>query len=712
MKKHTIAQLNEMYRESEQCDSEVFAEQRSNLLLVAGNHWNKKVSQYWNRIRESRALNNDQKLRITKNHIYKISKIRKNLILTHSPNVKILPANESELSDQKAAELNSSVKQFISTQQDMKRKTQQFASDYFDIGEVCCKVFWNPSGGAFKGYEQDVHPEDHPLTPGEPMFDEMGAPVASEKAVFEGQLEIERFFAMNLLRDPNVKTMRDSPYLTYRKMVKVEHLKEMIPEEDDRQAMIVQGKDETYVVFDENKQGYKREKDITTLRETYFRPCMQYPMGYYYIFVEGGVLWEGELPFGIFPIEYEGHDEVPTQARHRSPIKQLRPYQIELNRAASSQAEAQVTNGQDKILMQAGAKLTPGELLPGVRAYHITGRDPVVLEGRTGEQWANYQIATINEMYQEAMLEEESQEKDDANGDSWAQLFRSMKQKKKFAMESEKFELFLGRVWNLTLDLARHYLPDDILIPAIGKSEVINIAEFRSTDKLSYRIKAEPAGDDLDTVMGKTLSINHILQYNSSQLEREDIGKLIRLIPFANEEKSFDDFTLDYDRATNMILALDRGESPTPLTTDKGPYMIKRLSNRTAMSDFSLLHPQIQANYKNMITIYEQLEAEKARQMKAMEADFIPTDGPMIKVAWYVKDPTNPSRSVQATLPANAINWLVQRIADQNGFTQPLENLNSGAQAEIAGMYNQQNQQQQAGPPQQVGMPTNRGFLQ
>jgi len=725
LKKHTISQLLEMYKEGEQVDEDVFAEQRSNILLVSGNHFNRKVSQYWNRIRENRSLSNEQKLRITKNHIYRVSKIRKNLILTHSPGVRILPANESELADQKSAELNQAVWEFGKRQQNMRLKTQQFVADYFDIGEVGAKVWWNPEGGNFKGYGQATHPETQ-----EPMFEDDGSMMAdTDNPIFEGALEIERFFAFNMIRDPNAKTMDSSPYITLRKMTRLKDLRAMIPEDDDRQKMLVDGKDETFMVFDENKQGYKKEKHILTYRETYFRPCAQYPLGYYYHWVESGILWDGELPFGLFPIVYEGHDEVPTQARHRSPIKQLRPYQIEINRAASAQAEQSATSGQDKLILQAGGKLTPGEMLPGVRAYHITGRDPTVLEGRTGEQWTPYIMANINELYRAALLDEEALEKPQT-GDAWSQLFTSMRQKKKFVMDAEKFEGFLGRVANLYLDLARNYFPDDILIPAIGKSEIINIAEFRSTEKNAYRIKAEPMSDDLESTMGKILSINHVLQYNSAQLEREDVGKLIRLLPFTNEEKSFEDFTLDYDRATNMILALDRGEAPTPLQTDKGPYMIKRLSNRTAMSDYSFLHPQIKQNYQSMIQLYEQMEAQKARQLKAMEADFIPNDGPQIKVAWYIKDPTNPDRSIQATLPANAINWLVERLKDQQGLSDEAQSLNSGAQSQIAQMYLNQGQQAQRpqpppnmqrqqlpGPtPKQqlmsnvVGGPTNRGF--
>lgn len=648
--------------------------------------------------------------------MYRVSKIRKNLILTHSPGVRILPAIEQDNQSQKAAELNQSVWEYAKVQQQMTKKTQQFCSDYFDIGETCAKVWWNPNGGAFKGYGQKADEL------GQPLMDENGQPAADEEnPIFEGSLEIERVFAFNLLRDPNVKSMDESPYMTIRKMVKVEDLKRMFDKDDERQKFIAEGKDETYIVFDANKQNYNREKGVATLLETYFKPSPQYPMGYYYIYLAsgGGIFFEGELPFGVWPLAWEGHDETPTTARHRSPIKQLRPYQVEINRAASSQGEVGLILGQPKLIMQTGAKLTPGEVLPGVRAYHTSGREPVILEGQTGDQWTGYINAQIDEMYQIAMIPEEMAEKQ-SGSDPWGELFKSMKQKKKFVMDSEKFEGFLARVTNIYLDLARHYFTDDMLIPQIGKNEIVNIAEFRNTDKLNYKIKAEPMSDDLTTVMGKTLMINHILQYSSNSLEKEDIGKLIRMMPFANEEKSFDTFTMDYDRAENILLALDRGEAPQPLNSDKGPYIIQKLSARMSKSDFQFLHQQIQDNYKNMIATYEQLEADKAQKLKAMEADFIDTGGPMIKVGWWIKDPTNKDRSVQATLPANAIQWLVQRLEDQQGFVAQQQNLDTGTQADIADKYMQSKPQQQPAPqmPQApqgqaaVGMPTNRGMMQ
>jgi hypothetical protein len=247
-----------------------------------------------------------------------------------------------------------------------------------------------------------------------------------------------------------------------------------------------------------------------------------------------------------------------------------------------------------------------------------------------------------------------------------------------------------------------------MLIPMIGKNEIVNISEFTNTDKLSYRIKAEPMSDDMYTVFGKTLMINHILQFSSGQLTPDQIGLLIRTMPMAAGEKALEDLTLGFDRAQNIILELDRGGAPQPIVSDDGPYLMKKLSNRMSKSDFQYLHPQIQMNYKNMIQLYSDIEAEKARQLKAMEADFIPTDGPMIKVGWWVKDPTNSSRQVQATLPANSINWLVQRLADQQGLKQPLEGLPTGIQAGIANQYQAGKEQPAMLPP---GAPSPTGGM-
>lgn len=61
-----LNKLNEMYRDSDACDKAIFAEQRSNILLIAGDHYNKRQSNLFRRIRDNRELTYEQRLRLTK----------------------------------------------------------------------------------------------------------------------------------------------------------------------------------------------------------------------------------------------------------------------------------------------------------------------------------------------------------------------------------------------------------------------------------------------------------------------------------------------------------------------------------------------------------------------------------------------------------------------------------------------------------------------
>lgn len=691
MKKKKIEDLNKCYHEAETVDSEIFSEQRSNLLLTVGEHYNRRNTKFWNRVRDSKDLNTNQKLRLTKNHIYKISKIRKNIILANASGVRILPNNQDEAQDIKSAELNQAVWSYALTQQGLEEQISNFVTDFFDIGEVAAKVYWDPNGGEHIGYEPVLNEL------GEPELDEDTLEMKKGRAIFSGELKIERVLAFNLLRSPTAKRMEDSEYLIYRKMVDKQTLMDMVGDDEEKKEMLVNGKDDTYVVFDTNRTSYDQERDVVTLREHYYKPCVEYPNGYFYICAgDNGILWEGELPYGIFPIVYQGHDELPTTPRHRSPLKQLRPFQIEINRAASKIAEHQVTLGDDKIVVQSGSKVQGGSVLPGVRSIQVSGPAPTILPGRSGEQYMPYVDSTLQEMYQVAMIPEALEEKGEA--DAWTGLFKSLKQKQKFILDARKFEVFLTKLCSKYLQLAKHYFDENQLIPRIGRSEMVNISEFKNTQPSQYQFKVVAASNELDTVMGKQLMINHILQYSSGQLDKEQIGKLIRLMPLANEEAMFDDFTMDYDRARNIELALDRGEAPVPNKYDNGPYIIKYLTKRMSKSDFGQLDPMIQQNYQNLIDLYDQQEAEKARQLKAMQDEFIPTSGAMIKVAWYIQDPTNPKRSIQATLPASSIEWLVQRLEDQGNAQNTLQGMGQGA----TGVVEQYNNLQQQ-PAQQQG---------
>jgi len=406
-KTHSIDELNRLYQDGESCDQDIFAEMRSSVLLVSGEHFQKKTSRFWNRVRDSKELSQDQKLRLTQNHLHKISNIYVNNIISQSPGVTPVPNNPKELQDQKAAELNRAVWEYAKDKLGLRIKLLSEAKDFFDLGEVACKLYWNPHAGRFLGYEQEVDEM------GQPMVDETGQPVSTGKAVFSGDLVDERIFGFNLIRAAEAKSMDESPWLCIRKMVSINELKALVGHDEEKEKMIKSSQDETFIIFDGTKQSsYQKSENQTMLKEYYFKPCYDYPDGYYYFTVSGGILFEGPLPYGIFPIVYQGCDEIPTTARHRSPLKQARPYQIEINRAFSKMAEHQVSLGDDKVILQNGSKVTSGPHLPGIRTMYVTGMAPTILEGRAGNQYLEYGLSRIKELYDVMGVAEDYEQKD------------------------------------------------------------------------------------------------------------------------------------------------------------------------------------------------------------------------------------------------------------------------------------------------------------
>jgi len=704
-KQKKIDDLTQMMRQSESADKVLFSEQRSNILLIAGEHYTKRNSKYWNRLRETRHLTQDQKLRLTKNHIQKIHKLYVNAMLNHAPGVRILPNNEKENADQKSAELNNSVWQYAVSHHKLKEKIAQWADDFVGIGEVFLKLTWDEDKGDLVGYEQAVDENGQPMFEQpempqgmDPMMMQQGMmppqmmqpqPVPDEdKPVFSGDFEFKRIYGFNIRRPNGVQSLDDAPWLAEVDMVPVKEVKSWV-EDPELKRKITESSYEKFYVFDGNMHGYDQKKNHTKVTSMYYRPCREYPNGYYYIFTDTLIIFEGELPYGIFPIVYQGFDAIQTSPRHRSIIKQLRPYQVEINRCASKIAEHQVTLGDDKLLVQTGTKITQGVNYPGVRALQYTGREPIILAGRSGEQYAAYMGAQIQEMYDVANVPQELAEK--AGGqDAFGALFKNLRQKKQFSLYAEKFERFLIEVCDLYLKLARNYYEEGRLVPMVGKAEMVNINEFKNTEPLNYQIKLEAQVQDIETQYGKQLVLNHALQYVGSNLEKKDIGRLMRAMPFGNFEEGFEDFTIEYDSAQNLLLALDRGEQPKPSPYDDPVYMIKMLVNRMRQPDFKMLDPQIQQVYDQYKQVYEAIEAEQQRKLLAAQADFIPSGGPKVKVDFYVPKPGNPEKSERAALPAEAVNWLVERLADQGSSQERLQDLGDGAKAGIAEAYSQQ----------------------
>lgn len=683
--KHDLAALERLYSEAESVDQELFSEMRSNVLLVSGEHYNRKHSSFFKRIRDSKELTEQQKLRLTKNHVQNIHKKYVNNILSMAPGVGFAPANSLELQDQKTAELHHSVWLNAKERHELDEQYEDWAEDLMSIGECAVKIFYDTTAGPLKGYRQQT------TETGELAYDEMGQPVQGEP-VYSGDFVFEQVHGFNLLRAPEAKDMKKSPYLIVRKMV---DKKKLISQFPDKKQFIQESADTTMIVFDSQKGSYRKSNDEVLLKEYYFRACPMYPNGYYYFATKEGILTEGELPGGIFPIRYQPADKIPTSPRGRSIVKTMRPYQAEINRSASKMAEHQVTLGDDKVLIQNGTKISAGVALPGVRSVNYTGIEPKILPGRDGSQYLAYMQAQIQELYEVMNVAEDSVEKD-GQLDPYALLFRAASQKKKFQRYVKRFERFLIDVARTYIQLAKIHLPDDAVIMAVGRSEAINIAEFRNAQDIGYQIKIEPVADDIETKMGKQLSLNHVIQFIGPQLEKQQIGEIVRQMPWANMDKALSDLTADYDAATNSILALDRGEQPLVSQYDNHPYMIQRLTGRVRQPDYRFLPPQIQQMYQQVIQMHEQAEADKQAQIQMMQAGFIPTGGYMVVVDFYVSDPADPNKTRRARIPYESLKWLIDKLEQQGQSQKELEMMNQGAVAQMAQMLNQRQQMMQS----------------
>lgn len=712
----TLDDLEKLYTDAEQCDKRVFAEQRTNLQLVAGEHYVREGSRYWNRIRDNKQLTDEQRLKLTKNHIQRIIKIYCNAIQSASPGVAIEPKDEKSLQHQKVAELNYAVVQDWKQSLHFEEKTEEWIKNFFEIGEVACKIFWENDDGNIMGYEAmeqesgeeteddaiSMLLEQHEDAPDNSEFapdeDDESTQIDESKPVYSGKLCIATIYGYNLKRDPDVGSMHESPYLIYTHMTSLSSMRARLDEEAYNK--LKQSTTYEYTIFDNNTGSYRNTKNQVLIKEIFFRPNPKIPKGYFYIYNSHQKLSEGELPHGLFPIVYEACEQQTGNARGHSIIRHVRPCQVELNRCASKVAEHQITLGDDKVYISSMSKMVAGAMLPGIRVNSYTGAAPTIVAGRTGDQYLPYMEATIAEMYKLAELDEVNQEIDPQT-DIYSLLYRNLRYKKKFSHYSDKFERFLCRVVLLGLQITKACIPDEALIPAIGKSEYINVPEFKSTDELCFQIKVQARADDIESQMGKQLVLNHFMQYAGSNATRQDIGMAMRISPFLNKELMFEDFTMPYDNVTNDILSLDRGQWAPPRRFDDHEYVCKKLSSRMNKQDYLSLPPQIQQMYEKKLSQHEQMQAQKVQELQAAEAGFIPSSGYLVAMDYYVTEPGgDPNKTKRVRVPSESVAWLLDKLQKQGSQMSDLTQLPGGVQHDIAGMLSHGNAP--AGPQ---GMP-------
>jgi hypothetical protein len=153
------------------------------------------------------------------------------------------------------------------------------------------------------------------------------------------------------------------------------------------------------------------------------------------------------------------------------------------------------------------------------------------------------------------------------------------------------------------------------------------------------------------------------------------IGKMINLMPYANVQDAFSDLTIDYDNATNDILALDRGEEVSVNQYDNHEYVVKRLTQRMKQADFRMLAPQIKENYQYVLQQHMDIMREQKESVMREQMGLIPASGTLVGVDFYVPDPNNPERTRRARIPYDAVNWLIKKLDEQSGILQLAEEI-------------------------------------
>lgn len=675
-KDDNVQKLNEEFDKSSTAYHRINCEKRTNLNLYLGHHF-LKTSDELNRRLEKQGIDKSTRIRVTKNHIYKICEYITNSIISGGADHDVFPANESELQDQKAAELHRAVLSKWKADNNFKALTRSLARDYVVDGEIAVKVFWNPMLGETLSEEVAIDEETGKQT---------------TNVVKAGDVEVERIFAWDLIIPENAKSMEQATWVGYQKMMPTKKLKEIAPE--DKKDRIEDSSEKTFEIFDPTTGGYNHRKGMTLIREKFIKPCQKYPNGYFYMFNEDIVIHEGELPKGHpFPIRITGFTEVPTSPRSVSIIRQLRPLQVNVNYGASQQIITQMTLGQDKLIMLGGADLQYNGSHRGVEKYKTNSlQSPTVLPGRSGVQFVESMNSSISEMYNIANVPEMGQDKASAQMDAQTALFRSIKDKQRFSIHTEKFIEFAQGLLEDVLRLKKLYMHPKDIVNVVGRPERVNVPEFKSAENIGYQIKVNEVDENETKIIGKHIELVSMLQYGGKGMTPEMVALVGRNMPFLNKEEIFQEALIDYDTYKNIVLALDRGEQVPVMPFDNTDYLLPKITSRMRKADFRFLDQAIQMNYQGFIQQLQQAKAAQIQQLKLQQSQLIPTSGAMVPIQIYREVPKAEGgvKYERVQVPYDALEDLVAKLEQQGVTLDPMKKMEQATQAEVAQMLNQQ----------------------
>jgi hypothetical protein len=686
----------------------MFREHRTNAMLYNGDHYGSKVESFDREFKKNYKFDT-QAIRITENHINKIITMRASALKALVPDVSVRPKNMDEFGDQKRAELHRAVLEDWKEQSHFKQDEVRLIKEWMIYGEIGVKVYWDEEGGRklpdliFTEAEVDIKKIKQQDIEGVKIEIDEDNVETTRVTRFEGTAKAEIIYPFDIIRDPCAESYKDSEWVCIKKLVSPKTLQRHFEKGSDKYEAVSEKNSGQYNTFRINGR-YSKSENKTLIKEFYFKKSYRYPNGYYYIVAgsnPGTILFQGELPGGVFPISILGYDEISTSPRYSSLIRQLRPNQLQVNLLKSKSVQSILTSGMDRVFIAKGSKLSkPLRGGDGVSVYEYTGQPPITEQGRVGEQFLNPISQNIDQMYNKANVQE-AFDQQSKQVDAHTALYQSARQKATYNDYVCKYETFLKELYKKILRLSKLYMKDEALVLIAGKDERVNVPEFKTLDDLGFEISVEGQSEDAESKLGRSLDLQKIMQYGAN-FEGAQLAALVKHMPYLNNEAIMETFPqyMDYQNALNDICRLDRGDQSVLQVRqyEDHDFMLRALTTRTKKPDFEFMSDEIKQLYSQKIQIHEQVKAQQIQQQRALEADFVPTGGALLKIEGLFENDGETARGqpkVRAVrVPQESLEWLRERLKQQGLQLEVLESQQDQVRAEIAGQVIQAEQQQ------------------
>ena len=638
--------------ESFAVDEAAFQEMRSNILMDTGKHHAPMGGAGISREFARHQRRPSNRLLITLNQIPRLADAFVNELYAHGPDVTVAANDEGDIRASRLAQLNRKVWGYHKTRSESyQERVDKNRGDFIVVGEVANKFYWDNQSDWVKG---------------------------------------ESMLPFNVGRAPASDSCESSPWLFHRNVYSKDRIYTVFGPEWGKR--IIESGQSDYgdqpfasrVIFDSQTREYMDQQNAIELTEFYFRPNKYYPKGYYCFFLPNWKIAEGELPGGIFPI-VTGRCMITTgMPRGHSFIRRVYNYQMEINRAASQDATNMQSFGWDCVFTNASSSVEFGKDLTGIKHYkvaaHGTLKDSFLYVQGTGvPKFTEYWTSLIKAMDYEVNLDSSIIEKTQpSSGDISYVLFSRIHNKAKFQIIASRKSDFDVKCADKELDLLRYYLGPGDVITAGNREDIVIMSDFKATTSRDYTLKVEPSTDTPETQLGKQIMIQNLLQYSGQNLDKEDIGMLMREYPVSNAKQLFSEFTMKYDSIVQNIIMLEKGLFPITTRGEDFTYKANRLAVRMGRPDFPFLPVPIQQMFQKFLQYCEQMAQQMANERLRLEKGMIPTTGALIGTDLYVNIPNRKGGGPvqkRLRLPQDSLRWLLETLKKQGTVMEELSQL-------------------------------------